>query len=134
MGNNQDGLVAVRDYPDGSPMLLTLEERLRLIPEQTRPRRRRRLIDDTTETDSDGSQGDRPSHASVSQPDVSPDPAYILTLQHTGSATNTPPNTPRRIRSNAREVNGPPPTRSIPSTTPPTANTRLEAPIPNNAG
>jgi hypothetical protein len=55
MGNDQLGLVAERDYPDGSPMLLSLEARVRLLKEHKRSKCHRRLIDDATDVDSDGS-------------------------------------------------------------------------------
>jgi hypothetical protein len=86
MGNDQLGPVAERDYPDGSPMLLPPEARAHLLKEHKRSKRHRRLIDDAIDVDSDGSQDDRPSHASVSRPsscnDASSGPAHPLGQHH----------------------------------------------------
>jgi hypothetical protein len=92
MDNNPDGPIAIRDYLDGSPMLLTPEERAKLAAEPIRSRRRRRLLEDNADSDSGGSQGGRPSHASVSLPstyhDVSPDLHISLTQQHAHRLTH----------------------------------------------
>jgi hypothetical protein len=53
--NNLDGPFAIKDYPDGSPMLFIPEERAKLAAEPTRSRRRRRLLEDNADSDSDGS-------------------------------------------------------------------------------
>jgi hypothetical protein len=86
--------IVVRDYLEGSPMLLLLEERARLAAEQTRSRRQRRLLEDSNDADSDGSQGDRPSHTSVSLPssyhDASPNPASFSAHPQPASAPTTP--------------------------------------------
>jgi hypothetical protein len=50
--------VAVRDYLEGSPMLLLLEECARLSAEHTHFRCCRRLLEDNTDADSDEFQGD----------------------------------------------------------------------------
>jgi hypothetical protein len=94
MSNDQAGPMAIRDYPEGSSMLLLPEERARLAAKHTRSRRCRRLFNDNSNTDSDSSQGDRPSHASVSIPSTyhhfSPDPAHLSTPHQTGSTLITP--------------------------------------------
>jgi hypothetical protein len=86
MGNDQLSPVAEHDYPDGSPMLLPPEARARLLKEHKRSKRHRHLIDDATDVDSNGSQDDRPSHASVSRPssyhDASSGPAHPLGQHH----------------------------------------------------
>jgi hypothetical protein len=58
MGDDQAGPVAIRNYPEGSPMLLLPEEHVRLAVEQIRSWRSRRLIEDNNDVDNDGSQGD----------------------------------------------------------------------------
>jgi hypothetical protein len=92
MGNDQNGPIAVRDYPAGSPMLLPLAERAQLLAGQVRPKRHRRLLDAETDADSDGSQGDRPSNASVSRSsayqDVSMHPNPLSPQLPTESTSN----------------------------------------------
>ena len=93
MDNNLDCPIAIKDYLDGLPMLLPLEEWAKLAAEPTQLRRCRRLLEDNEDSDSNGSQGRRPSHALVSLPstyhDVSLDPIHIA-----DSTTRTPSNTP----------------------------------------
>jgi hypothetical protein len=92
MGNDQVGPIVVRDYPTSSPMLLPSDESARLSTNQRRPRRRRRLVADEEEAYSDGLQGDRPLHASVSisssYHDVPNDPAHMSTPHNTRSESN----------------------------------------------
>lgn len=114
MDNNPDGPIAIKDYLDGLPMLLPLEERARLAAEPTQLRQRRRLLEDNEYFDSNGSQGGRPSHASVSLPstyhDVSPDPAHIA-----DSTTHTPSNSPTAPKPATSAECVPPPTRLAPA-------------------
>jgi hypothetical protein len=146
MGNDQLGPIAERDYPDGSPMLVPPKARARLLKEYKRSKRHRRLIDDAIDVDIDGSQGDRPSHASVSRPssyhDASSGPAHPLDQHHAtqthdqhpiGSASNTlvPEPTPLQPSLPALHTTiGPPPTSHY--ITPPSAmlpeSTSLPAP------
>jgi hypothetical protein len=126
MSNDQLGPVAERDYPDGSPMILPPEARARLLKEHKRSKRHHRLIDDATNVDNDGSQGDRPSHASVSRPssyhDASSRHAHPLDQHHAaqtrdqypiGSASNTVVPEPVPLQPSLPAVQttiGPPPT------------------------
>jgi hypothetical protein len=148
MGNDQLGPVAERDYPNGSPMLLPPEAQARLLKEHKRSKCHRRLIDDATNVDNDGSQGDHPSHASVSQPnsyhDASSGPAHPLGQHHAaqthdqypiGSASNTVEPEPAPLQPSLPALHtttGPPPTSHY--NTPPSEmlpeSTSLPAPQP----
>lgn len=93
MRNDQVGPVVVRDFPAGSLMLLLLEERARLSTDQRRPQHRCGLVtNEEEEADNDGSQGDRPLHASVSMPssyhDVSNDLLQMSIPRNTTSKSN----------------------------------------------
>jgi hypothetical protein len=98
MDNDQNGPIAVRDYPAGSPMLLSPTKRVQLLVGQVCPKRHHRLLDTKTDADSDGSQGDRPSHASVSRSnayqDVSMNLDQLSPQLPTGSTSNLPPPIP----------------------------------------
>jgi hypothetical protein len=135
MGNDQVGPVAVRDYPKGSPMLLLPKERARLVAEQTRSRRRRRLLQDNNDANSDGSQGDRPSHASVSLPssyhDASPNPASFSAHPQPASAPTTPFGT-QVPGSTASSEQSQPSSRAGPSSAPTQPPTRQEPPRCDN--
>jgi hypothetical protein len=129
--------IAVHDYPKGSPMLLLPEERVYLIAIQERPRHHRQLLADD-DTDSDKSQGDQPSHASVSMPSSYhnnfPDSTHLSIAHPTGSAPNVSPNTPQNLKAKDLFAQAPPSSRYAPPTASTQAVARYEFPPYDNIG
>ena len=120
MDYNPMGPIAVRDYPEGPPMLLPLKDWVCLVATQERSRHRRQLLADD-DTNSDKSQEDQPLHASISKPssyhDVFLDAAHLSTVYPTGSAPNVSPNIPQNLKAKDLFVQAPPSSRSTPPTT-----------------
>lgn len=137
MDYNPMGPIAVRDYPEGPPMLLPLEERVCLIATQKCPRHRRQLLADD-DIDSDKSQGDQPSHTSVFMPssyhNVFPDYAHLSTAHPTGSAPNVSPNTHQNLKAKDLFAQAPPSSRSALPTTSIQAVARYEFTQHDNIG